>query len=120
MTRCNHFFDEENTIQELIAKYPTEELSSLKIRFINSKSDVRIQVSDFLAGFFAKFYTFIDNHTTMELKSLRNSLNDNAKISLALLTKAIKRCDSISKGLSVRIDSLNNCYKADLFLEDSL
>lgn len=120
MTRCNHFFDEENTIQELIAKYPTEELSSLKIRFINSKSDVRIQVSDFLAGFFAKFYTFIDNHTTMELKSLRNSLNDNAKISLALLTKAIKRCDSISRGLSVRIDSLNNCYKADLFLEDSL
>ena len=120
MTRCNHFFDEENTIQDLISKYPAGELSSLKFYFINSKNDVRIQVSDVLAGFFAKFYTFIDNHTYAELITVRNSLNDNAKKTIALLTKAIKRCDSISRGLSVRIDSLNNCCKADLFLEDSL
>lgn len=118
MTRCNHFFDEENTIQELIAKLPADELSSLKINFINSKSDVRIQISDILAGFFAKFYTFIDNHTTTELIFLRNNLNDNAKKLIALLAEAVKRCDSISKGLSVRIDSLNNCYKADLFLNN--
>ena len=116
MIKCTHYFDNENTIQESFMSLQPQEFPGININFLDSKDDLRIQISDVLAGFFAKFSTFIDNNTTPFLIQTKKGLSKQANEVLSLLKKALIRSDALSPALSIRIDSFHNCVKANMFL----
>lgn len=116
MIKCTHYFDNENTIQKTFSSLQSQEFSGMNINFLDSKDDLRIQISDVLAGFLAKYSTFIDNNTTSVLLQVKNGLSRQANEVLSLLKEAMNRSDALSCALSIRIDSLQNCEKANLFL----
>lgn len=67
--QLKHFFDEETHIKNML-KHDSSYFGSIskQIFFKESKSDIRIQISDVVAGLLGKYFTFISNTTIDELK----------------------------------------------------
>ena len=63
-----------------------------------------------------KYFTFISNTTIDELKKILLQLTCTQKENLSVLRDLLQRSDSFSLHLSMRIDSLHNCLKSDMFL----
>ena len=115
--QLKHFFDEETQIKNML-KHDSSYFGSIskQIFFKESKSDIRIQISDVVAGLLGKYFTFISNTTIDELKKILLQLTCTQKENLSVLRDLLQRSDSFSLHLSMRIDSLHNCLKSDMFL----
>ena len=115
--QLKHFFDEETQIKNILQD---DSISFRNIAnhifFKESKSDIRIQISDVVAGLLGKYFTFISNTTIDELKKILLQLTYIQKENLSILRDLLQRSDSFSLHLSLRIDSLHNCLKNDMFL----
>ena len=112
-----HYFDEEQEIQLLLYEYTKLQKENIKnIYFVNSKDDIHIQMSDVIAGFFGKYFTFIDQMPLSALNVFLNQLDDKAQDTIKVIRKLIMASDDITIAFSQRIDNLYNCYKSDYFL----
>ena len=114
--KARHIFDEESSIQELLAQQRATECDGFRLFFVDSQDDIRIQISDVLTGFLGKYFTFIDATTLPELRSLIPELSNNQRDSLCCLRELIQASDDFSRELSMRVDSIHNCEKSDFFL----
>ena len=117
LTNLEHYFDQEETIRPIIESNDyLHKIKMERIHFINSINDIKIQLSDVVAGFLAKYWTFINNTKISELKCLQESFEERQKDTLSILAKLIIKTDNLSLNFSRRIDSLYNCQKSDIFL----
>lgn len=67
-------FDVEESIKKDMIEIDENLINELNCRFIDSKDDFSIQLSDVIAGFVARFFQFVSNENEVEL------FFDNAKI----------------------------------------
>lgn len=115
--QSTHFFDAEDNIQELLEQQKIIWAGiAERIFFVNSKDDIRIQISDVISGFLGKYFTFISNSSIKDLLTFSKNLSPIQVNSLNMLCVLLERTDDFNAELSMRIESLHNCEKSDLFL----
>ena len=114
--QSTHFFDAEDNIQELLEQQKIIWAGiAERIFFVNSKDDIRIQISDVISGFLGKYFTFISNSSIKDLLTFSKNLSPIQVNSLNMLCVLLERTDDFNAELSMRIESLHNCEKSDLF-----
>lgn len=116
MKNANHFFDEELHIKKLLHDNCISPEIRERIFFKKSENEIRIQFSDVIVGFLAKYFTFVDNMSFSKLSATILTLNETQKDTMCILRDMFKYADLMSRGSSVRIDSIYNCEKSDFFL----
>ena len=88
--QLKHFFDEETQIKNMLKHdYSYFRSISKQIFFKESKSDIRIQISDVVAGLLGKYFTFISNTTIDELKKNLIAINLHPERKLVCSTRFI-------------------------------
>lgn len=112
-----HYFDREDTIEELLNTVePLDNQKLDRVFFIDSKSELRIQISDVISGFLGKYFSFIDTTSICELQGIAQNLSKQQKENIAILRKLIQRADGMTKALSRRVENKYNIIKSDMFL----
>jgi len=98
-----HIFDNEPQIESIFEQYDFMDKGEIinNYSFVDSKSKVEVQVSDVIAGIFGKYFTFISEIDTDELKVFRAKLNEVQKNNLCLLGKLIDNYNDLSEGFFI-------------------
>jgi len=113
-----HIFDSEKEIQAIFEKYELVDKGKAinSYSFADSQSMVEIQVSDVLAGFLSKYFTFISETDVNELKVLKSKLSCIQRENLGLLKSLIDKSNDLSEGFFYRTVSEDEYFKSDFFL----
>lgn len=114
----SHIFDIEKQIEPEFSKFKNfgENVQTDNYCFVDSKDLIELQVSDVIAGLFAKYHVFIDSHDGEELKKIKSDLTGDQKECLDLITKLINKSDNESSGLLYKVISIGEQIKNDFFI----
>lgn len=114
-----HIFDNEDVIKAAIGDYViTNGEQRVSFEFADSKLHFEIQLSDIVAGFFGKYFTFIEKTPTKTLINFKKRLNFAQKNNLTLLRQLIDRSDKLSNALLHRITTIDSDNKSNYFIFD--
>ena len=115
-----HIFDSEKRIEKLIKRLPLEEngLEFINFNFVDSKDEIAVQVSDVIAGFLGKYFTFIKDTTINELIELKENMNPTQRLNVSLLRSVIDKSDDLSRGFFNKVASEDEFIKNNYFLHD--
>lgn len=97
-SHSEHIFDEEFSVEDDIALFNrTSDCQKLKYKFVKSIETPLTQISDVVAGLFAKYFEFIDKNTLSSLSETRARLSpqqlDTLSLIKALIEKSHKECE---------------------------
>lgn len=113
-----HIFDQELEIQEEVKRQI--ELSGGRpdnYKFVDSKTNIFVQLSDVVAGILGKLFLYINSN---ELKKLRKDINNLSQMqvdNIALIANLRILAEEENKGFIHSIAPLNELKKIDLFFE---
>ncbi len=115
-----HIFDSEKKIEAIFDTYDLVDDGKIlkNYSFVDSKDVIEVQVSDVLAGFLAKYATFITNSGNDEIKRVKANLNKDQIHNLSLLEALIDKSDDLSQGFFYRTVSEDECLKSNYFLHN--
>lgn len=103
-----HYFDEEPEAEELLKSMPFtmhgEKLKNYK--FIDSKMDRLIQVSDVWVGLLRKLFLALDQSTPRSIIEKVKLLNDNQKECIKIINSLINKSEKLNKGLIQNVNSI--------------
>lgn len=113
-----HIFDEELEIQEAFNRYRFTkngvEIDNFK--FVNSKTDVLVQVSDVIAGILGKMFSYINISDLKKIRKDVNALNEIQVANILLVNKLRTKSDAKNRGFlhsvtaQCEIDKLNMLF----------
>ncbi|VVM95038.1 hypothetical protein PS619_03026 [Pseudomonas fluorescens] len=87
-----HIFDDEFSVEDEIAIMNKSAISPmLKYKFVKSINTPLTQISDVIAGLFAKYFEFIDRKTVDELIAVKAKLNPQQSEVLLLIRRLIEK-----------------------------
>lgn len=118
--KSKHIFDQEAAIQNEVGGMEFIVNGQLlnNYSFIDSKSDIMIQLSDVMAGLFGKYFTFIRQSNAETLSNLKHSYNPIQLHNHKAMKILIDRSDCLSNGFIHNIVSLKDLRKNDYFYND--
>ena len=113
-----HVFDREMNIESRLKDFhmTTAGKPLNNSRFVDSESDVAIQVSDVIAGLLGKYFTFVRTKNYEDLRTIRARLNSRQKKNIELLARIISRSDLVSNGFFNTVVSVEEQQKHAYFL----
>lgn len=114
-----HIFDEELEVQKKLERYRfvRQGVEVNTFKFINSKSDVLIQISDVIVGIIGKLLTYINNSELNTIRQDTETLNERQIENISLLYKLRIEAEKRNKGFlhsitaQCEIDKLNKFLK---------
>ncbi len=114
----NHIFDNEQEIKETISKFHiTNNGEPVKnYRFVDSKENDLIQLSDIFVGIVGKFMGYRNTHSIEEIFSDIDKFSDLQRENLTDYLKLIIRSHVKNQGLLLNNDSLEEMAKFDQIL----
>nr|WP_244963909.1 DUF3800 domain-containing protein [Stutzerimonas nitrititolerans] len=113
----NHIFDEEKTVRDSIDKYRiVDNGREISFRFVDSRDYFEIQLSDVIAGFLGKYFSFIEKTPTNSLINFKNNLSQIQRNNVTALRKLIEKSDAISNVLLHRVTTMDSDNKSDYFI----
>lgn len=113
----SHIFDEEKTVRESINKYRIlDNGREIPYCFVNSLDHFEIQLSDVIAGFLGKYFSFIEKTPTNSLINFKNNLSQIQRNNITVLRKLIEKSDAISNVLLHRVTTIDSDNKSDYFI----
>lgn len=91
---CEHIFDDEFSVEDEIAilnksAYPPK----LNYKFVKSVESPLTQISDVVAGLFAKYFEFIERKTLDELVEIKSNFSPQQFEALELIKSLIEKSD---------------------------
>ncbi len=97
---AKHIFDDEYHIENDIKEVPLTENGKPidNYEFVKSHEFEAIQISDVIAGFLGKYFTYLKNVSDEKLKLDRNELDFQQIETLAALRQLIDASDDVSQG----------------------
>ena len=114
---ARHVLDEEHEIQEAIEQFQLMNGDrDVDFSFVDSKSVAEVQLSDIVAGFLGKYFTFIEKTPMSALLNKRKALTRTQASTLKLLGTMIDISDKTSNALLHRITTMDSDWKSDSFL----
>ncbi len=113
-----HIFDEELEIQEAFNKYRFTKngVEMDNYKFVNSKTDVLVQVSDVIAGILGKMFSYINMSDLKKIRKDVNDLNEIQVTNILLVNKLRLKSDAKNRGFlhsitaQCEIDKLNMLF----------
>lgn len=107
-----HVFDEETRIQERLASDAYQNIIGphTSYRFVNSKTDMGVQVSDLIIGLMGKYFSFLNMTENNHLLAKLSGLSENQHHNMRSLVTLINRSDTESNGFFHHVIS---AYLAD-------
>ncbi|WP_284893600.1 DUF3800 domain-containing protein [Cobetia sp. D5] len=118
----NHIFDVEKEIESIFNQ--TELLDrgeTIKnYSFVDSKESVEVQISDILAGLFAKYSAFLTDTKHEHLDVIRSNLDSQQRTNMQLLKILIDKSDEVSRGFFHRVVSEDEVQKNIRFMHSKL
>lgn len=114
---ASHIFDEEKVVKEKIQNYRIlDGGKEIPYQFVDSKDHFEIQLSDVVAGFLGKYFSFIEKTPTNALIHFKNNLSPAQRGNVAALRKLIEKSDAISNILLHRVTTIDSDNKSDYFI----
>ena len=113
-----HIFDEEGQIEDSIKGFQLTDDGVLiqNYNFVRSHDHKEIQVSDIIAGFLGKYFTYLKDVSDEQLNADRKGLNSHQLKTLSELKKIIDVSDELSTGFFNVVSSGGEQRKGNLFL----
>jgi len=113
-----HLFDEETYIQKILEDIELYDHNSKmdNYKFINSKNNNFIQVSDVIVGLLGKCFTYTNRATFNEIRTLKSNLNPIQRENLKLIIELRDSSDLQNKALLLSISSNQEKRKIELLL----
>ncbi|EEB6502759.1 TPA: hypothetical protein R4Z82_005509 [Enterobacter hormaechei subsp. xiangfangensis] len=98
-SESKHMFDVEEIVREEFdeQKEFDETLANLDITFIDSDDNYFVQVSDVVAGLFQRYFNYLNTNKTIDVKSVRASLNPTQLKNMDLFKSLINKSDAENK-----------------------
>lgn len=113
-----HTFDEELTIQEVLSQYRLtrngKEVTNFK--FVNSKTDVLVQISDVIAGVMGKFLSYINKSELIGIRRDVNELNWTQIENIMLLNHLRDKSNNKNVGFLQAVTAQYEIDKMNCFL----
>lgn len=113
-----HYFDEELSIQGELSKYRVvrkgKEADNYK--FINSKANVWIQISDVIAGIYGKLFKYVNEKSERELINDIENYDDNQLECICILSKMRTESNAEDVGLIHSNTAYSTVAKMDRYL----
>ncbi|MBX3656506.1 MAG: DUF3800 domain-containing protein [Ramlibacter sp.] len=114
-----HVFDQETYVQKALQTLEVRAgARRLDYRFVDSRSEPGVQLSDVIANLFGKYFTFLQLTNLTQLLARRAAFTQMQQNNLALLRELIDRSDAASNGFCHTIVPLDTNFKSDAFLYD--
>lgn len=113
-----HIFDEELEIQKILEGYRfvRQGVEVNTFKFINSKSDVLVQISDVIVGIIGKLLSYINNSELNTIRQEIETLNESQIKNIMLLDKLRSEADKRNKGFLHSITAQCEIDKLNQFL----
>ena len=113
-----HIFDEELEVQKNLERYRfvRQGVEVNTFKFINSKSDVLIQISDVIVGIIGKLLTYINNSELNTIRQDTETLNERQIENISLLYKLRSEAEKRNKGFLHSITAQCEIDKLNQFL----
>lgn len=116
---ASHTFDRETYVEKVLQSLDVcDGQQRVDYRFVDSKDNVCIQLSDVVAGLMGKHFDYVQDHSLATLKSRKASFSELQKQNLAMLREIIDRSDAVSDGFCHAIAPLDSTFKNNFFLHD--
>ena len=113
-----HYFDEEAeaelALKNTIYTLKGEKLSNFK--FINSKNERLIQISDVWVGFLGKLFAELDQSTPEMIVSKMESLTQEQKECIRIINSLVDRAERLHRGLIQSVNSIEMVQHRGLLL----
>ena len=114
-----HTFDEELAIQEVLSQYRLtrngKEVTNFK--FVNSKTDVLVQISDVIAGVMGKFLSYINKSELIGIRRDVNGLNRTQIENIMLLNGLRDKSNNKNVGFLQAVTAQYEIDKMNHFLD---
>jgi hypothetical protein len=116
---ATHILDVERFIQRRLAEIPLLDNGAplANYRFVDSKAEPGVQVSDPLVGLLGKFLTYITRADGVTLRRDRSALNAMQRANLARLNGLMDRANAQSPALLHSVLSMTDIRRSGQFLE---
>lgn len=114
---ANHILDEEPYIIEEMKTNPPVDMDNINYSWVDSKTDIFLQISDLFVGLFGKLKTYLNNHSIKRITEDFNNLDNRAKENLKLLSKLFLKNDNESVYWTLNIDADSEIEKINHVLQ---
>lgn len=116
---ASHTFDRETYVEKALSRVELMDNGRrVDYRFVDSKSDPRIQVSDVVCGLIGRHFNFVQDHSMTQLRSIKANLTARQRSNLSLLKDLVGRSDAQSNGFCQATIPGDSHWKNNLFLHD--
>ena len=116
---ASHTFDRETYIEKVLrSRDVCDGQQRVDYRFVDSKDNVCVQLSDVVAGLMGKHFDYVQNHSLAALKARKADFSELQKQNLTMLRELIDRSDAVSDGFCHAIIPLDSMFKNNVFLHD--
>lgn len=115
-----HIFDEEKSIQEDVNGFPLFE-NDVPIQnhaFVKSHDCKAVQISDVIAGFLGKYFSYIKDVNDEQLAIDKSGLTSQQNTTLSVLKELIDISDDVSRGFFNSVSSEGEQRRNNWFLHD--
>lgn len=113
-----HIFDEEQSIQDDVNKFPLTE-NGMPIKnsdFVKSHDCKEVQISDIVAGFLGKYFSYLKDVSDEQLALDKSRLTNQQIKTLAALKEIIDLSDGVSRGFFNTVSSEGEQQRNNWFL----
>ncbi|MBK0162545.1 DUF3800 domain-containing protein [Klebsiella sp. S69] len=113
-----HIFDEEKSIRESVKDFPLTE-NGMPIHnheFVKSHNSVAVQLSDVIAGFFGKYFSYLKDVSDEQLVLDKAGLTSSQFKTLSALKRIIDVSDDVSRGFFNTVSSEGEKRRNNRFL----
>ena len=117
---AHHIFDEEKSIQQEVTEFPLTE-NGVPIQnhaFVKSHDSEAVQLSDVIAGFLGKYFSYIKDVNDEQLANDKSGLTSQQNTTLSVLKELIDISDDVSRGFFNTVSSEGEQRRNNWFLHD--
>ncbi|MHB8564110.1 MAG: DUF3800 domain-containing protein [Acidiferrobacteraceae bacterium] len=115
----SHTFDRETYIEKILQPLEVRDgQRRVDYRFVDSKDNVCVQLSDVVAGLMGKHFNYVQDHPLATLRARKAGFSALQKQNLTMLRELIDRSDAMSDGFCHAIAPLDSMLKNNVFLHD--
>lgn len=104
---AEHVFDHEYKVEDEFMKYDFTYKNEIikNYKFVDSKEEPLVQISDCIVGLVGKYYTYINSINTNDIYEMLNSITPKQRRTLSLFSSTIMRSENVSKLLIHSVQS---------------
>lgn len=114
----SHYFDQEPQIESYIENYKLLDKHNVNYAFVDSKSEIGIQLSDVVIGIIGKYFSFITKHTFNELIQFKKGFSAEQLTNLNKFKSILLNSNEFSSAFLHHLLTAENIIKSKAFLCD--